>query len=254
MTDLVNAVTDRDAATVKGLLAAGVDPDEPNEDGTTPLYRAAVNGSTELVRVLLAQGADPNLPSGAADEGLPLCAAACWNHAGVVEALLAAGADPDLPEPPHPEQTGPGTPPLLWAVRNGHRESVDLLLAAGADPNTPGNPLTVATRGGRYGIVRSLLERGANPACADDTGRTASAIAIELADADLVALLAGESLWKDRAFTVDRRPAGDGSELITLRFGRDGSYGQASIQNGHRAIAALLEEVLGRGTASRDSL
>ncbi|MFQ6226438.1 ankyrin repeat domain-containing protein [Nocardia sp. NPDC002869] len=80
-----------------------------------------------------------------------------------MRALLAAGADPNTPEPPHPQQTGPGTPPLLWAVRNGHRETVELLLAAGADPEIPGTPLTIAAQGGRYGIVRSLPARGADP-------------------------------------------------------------------------------------------
>lgn len=242
----MEAVDAADPAAAEDLLAAGASPDEPNADGTTPLYRAAVSGATGLVRLLLAHGADPNLPGGAADEGLPLCAAACWNHVETVEALLAGGADPDLPEPGHPEQTGPGTTALLWAVRNGHRETVDLLLAAGADPDTPGTPLTAAARGGRYGIVRSLLAHGADPARTNEEGRTAAAVAADLADRDLVAFLADEPWWRNRACTVHRAPAGDGTEVITLRD----DHGETSIQNGHRAIVALLTEHRAEGGTS----
>ncbi|MGW5388249.1 ankyrin repeat domain-containing protein [Nocardia sp. NPDC003963] len=240
MTDLVTAVSESGPARVRELLAAGADPDKRDSYGTTPLYRAAVQGYAETVRLLLAHGADPHLPGGADDEGLPLCAAACWNHTGVVEALLAAGADPDLPEPPHPEQTGPGTPPLLWAVRNGHRETVELLLAAGADPDIPGTPLTIAARRGGLGIVRSLLSHGADPARPDDSGRTARTIATELATADPVALLVEQWGEPGREFTVQRRPAGDGTEVITLRYGTEGRGGETSMQNGHAAIAGLL--------------
>ncbi|WP_280458037.1 ankyrin repeat domain-containing protein [Nocardia carnea] len=242
MTNLISAVWERDPTAVETLLKEGAEPDEPDEDGSTPLYQAAVHGSTEIVHLLLAYGADPNLAGDPVEEGLPLCAAACWNHTGVVSALLAADADPDLPEPPHPDQTGPGTPPLLWAVRNGHRETVDLLLTAGADPNLSPTPLTIAARGGRYGIVRSLLDHGADPTRTDQDGRTAAQIAAELAGADLVGLLAESPGWGERGYTVHRSPAGDGTELITLRYDdRDGGGGETSIQNGHSAIAALLQ-------------
>lgn len=240
MRELLDAVDAADPAAAAQLLAAGADPDEPDADGTTPLYRAAVNGAADLVRLLLAHGADPNLPGGAADEGLPLCAAACWNHVDTVAALLAGGADPDLPEPGHPEQTGPGSTPLLWAAGNGHRDSVDLLLAAGADPNVPGTPLIAAARGGRYGIVRALVEHGADPALTNGEGHTAAAVAAELADRDPVALLAEQPWWRDSDFTVHRVPAGDGTELITLRD----DHGESSIQNGHSAIVTLLTELL----------
>jgi REP element-mobilizing transposase RayT len=186
-------------------------PRRADEYGTTPLYRASVQGATEAVRL-----------------------------------LLAHGADPDTPEPPHPQQTGPGTPPLLWAVRNGHRETVELLLAAGADPEIPGTPLTIAAQGGRYGIVRSLPAHGADPAGADPRGRTPLAIATRLASADPVALLAEQWAGPDREYSVHRRPAGDGTDVITLRYGDQGQGGETSIQDGHAAIARLLGG-LGRG-------
>lgn len=235
-----------DPAAVEALLAGGTPPDEVDENGTTALYRAAVHGSTEIVRLLLEHGADPNRASAPIEEGLPLCAAACWNHTGVVAALLAAGADPDLPEPPHSEQTGPGTPPLMWAVGNGHRETVDLLLAAGADPDIAGTPLTSAARGGRLGIVRSLLAHGADPTRTDSDGRTPAQRAAELAETDSVDLLAASPGWGGRPYTVHRSPAGDGTERITLRYDDpDGGGAETSIQNGHSAIVTLLRNQSG---------
>lgn len=241
----MDAVWERDPAALEALLMDGASPEETDEEGTTPLSQAAVNGCADLVRLLLAHGADPNRPSAPVEEGLPLCAAACWNHVGVVSALLAAGADPDLPEPPHPQQQGPGTPPLLWAAGNGHLETVDLLLAAGADPNIEGTPLTRAARRGCYGIVRSLLAHGAEPGRTDLEGNTAATIATRLAGADPVAVLAEQASWGVGEYTVERSPAGDGTERITLRYRDTG--GETSIQNGHGAIAALLANTTGSG-------
>jgi ankyrin repeat protein len=97
------------------LLRAGADPDLPGRDGTTPLYRASVQNRPANVRVLLAAGADPHRESGHGDEGLPLCAAACWGHEDSVRELLAAGADPRLRE-----DGGHGRTAVEWAEAGGH--------------------------------------------------------------------------------------------------------------------------------------
>jgi ankyrin repeat protein len=107
------------------LLRAGADPNLPDRDGTTPLYRASVQNRSANVRVLLAAGAGPNTESGTGDEGLPLCAAACWGHEDTVRELLAAGADPLLRE-----DGGHGHTALEWAEAGGHRTTVELISAA----------------------------------------------------------------------------------------------------------------------------
>ncbi|GIE76599.1 serine/threonine protein kinase [Actinoplanes philippinensis] len=104
------------------LLRAGAHPDLPDAAGTTPLYRAAVHGVAENVRVLTAAGADPDRESGTGDEGLPLCAAACWGHDAAVRELLAAGADPRLRE-----DGGHGMTALDWARAGSHQQSLDLM-------------------------------------------------------------------------------------------------------------------------------
>ncbi|MFG1606418.1 ankyrin repeat domain-containing protein [Actinoplanes sp. NPDC049265] len=107
---------------VSELLRAGADPDRPDRDGSTPLYRASVQDMAANIRVLAAAGADPNRESGTGDEGLPLCAAACWGHESAVRELLAAGADPG-----RREDGGRGRTAGEWAEAGGHRRIVELM-------------------------------------------------------------------------------------------------------------------------------
>src|SRR5581483_4993278 len=124
---LTSAVFGSRTKEVGALLSRGADVNGPDKRGTTPLYKASVQGKTEIVRVLLDAGADPNLDSGGETEGTPLCAAAAWGHTDIVRLLLQSGADPNRVEcaNTHPTRA------LNWATRNGHGECVDLLLAAG---------------------------------------------------------------------------------------------------------------------------
>ncbi|GIF20568.1 ankyrin repeat protein [Actinoplanes tereljensis] len=116
-----------------GLLRAHADPNLPGPGGSTPLYRASVQNRANNIRALAAAGADPNVESGTGEEGLPLCAAACWGHLDAVRELLAAGADPSLRE-----DNGHGRTPAEWAEAGGHHHALELLTANGkraADQN-----------------------------------------------------------------------------------------------------------------------
>lgn len=115
---------------IVGLLRDGADPNVPGPDGSTPLYRASVQGRADNVRALVAAGADPNAESGTGEEGLPLCAAACWGHVDTVRELLAAGADPNLRE-----DNGSGRTAAEWAEAGGHHRTLELLSTAG--PSSP---------------------------------------------------------------------------------------------------------------------
>lgn len=127
---LVGAALTGDTARVHALLRSGADPEAADQDGTTPLYAASVQGCADAVAVLLGAGAAPDTESGHGSEGTPLCAAACWGHADVVRVLLAAGADPHLRE-----DHGTGLTPLEWARKGGAwPETVALLEAAGGAP------------------------------------------------------------------------------------------------------------------------
>jgi ankyrin repeat protein len=121
---LLEAAAWADAGDLARLLRAGADPDRPGPGGTLPLYRASVQDRPDNVAALLAAGADPNRESGLREEGLPLCAAACWGHEAAVLALLAGGADPR-----RREDAGTGRTAIEWAEAGGHATTLELLLA-----------------------------------------------------------------------------------------------------------------------------
>ncbi len=76
---------------VKVLLAAGADVRAQNKGGDTPLHFAAARGRVEAVKALLAGGSDVDIRSKLGFT--PLHEAASWSQVGVVKVLLAAGAD-----------------------------------------------------------------------------------------------------------------------------------------------------------------
>ena len=53
----------RELESARVLLECGADADGPGEGGFAPLHTAAQNGDIELVRLLLAHGADPLRPA-----------------------------------------------------------------------------------------------------------------------------------------------------------------------------------------------
>jgi len=90
------------------------------------LLTASSRGLTELVRLLLARGADPHDVRGS-DGWTPLMAAASSGHTETVELLLVNGAPPEA-------AATDGYTPLLEACTNGHSETASLLLRHGANP------------------------------------------------------------------------------------------------------------------------
>jgi ankyrin repeat protein len=241
------SLTDPEAAAreLADLLERGLDPDGPDEDGVTPLYAAAVQGATALVRLLLAAGAAPDRPSGT--EGLPLCAAAVWGHLGAVRALLAAGARPDARE--EFDLT-----PLAWAVRGGHVEVVTALLDAGADPDLPGpgdEPLLCAAAGrGSPAIVRALLDRGAGAGHAQALAEARRWSALDVA-AELTAMLRAAHVEPGARASVRRTLGFDGTERVEVwLLGPDGEARSGDSRDaGHARVVRLLEAVRPRGSA-----
>ena len=135
---------------VATLLAAGVDPNERNQRGWTPLCTAAHSGHLELVRLLLDAGAQLNIPTPrfslnhvlnqkkmlklviAPEQNTcnctPLALAAQQGHTAIVEELLTRGAAAD-------EIDDFDWTPLCRASYNGHKETVRALLAHNANIN-----------------------------------------------------------------------------------------------------------------------
>ncbi len=124
MTDLHQAIERADIGQVWKLIQDGarLDDVDPSFE-LTPLALAAESGSTEIVRILLAAGADP-------DQGgltTPLEAAVVGGHVEVARALLKASVDVN-------HAVDEGFTPLMTAAVTGNAPLVRLLLDAGARP------------------------------------------------------------------------------------------------------------------------
>jgi ankyrin repeat protein len=142
-------------------LDASVDTLDNNQ--RTALYRAALNGNSAVVAILLAAGADNHggpKSSSSADQRKnhymsALRAAVRRDHEAVIHVLLAAGSKPTSLD-------------LYWAIDRGHENIVEKLVAAGADVNTAPRgpvkrtPLQEAILRGHEKIVEMLVAAGAN--------------------------------------------------------------------------------------------
>jgi ankyrin repeat protein len=148
---------------VDRLVELDANVDTLDNDQRTALYRAASNGHSAVVAILLAAGADS---FGGPESSISahqrkkyhtsaLRAAIRRDHEAVIHVLLAAGSKPTSLD-------------LYWAIDRGHENIVEKLVAAGADVNTAPRdyfkktPLGAAIRKGNEKIVEMLIAAGAD--------------------------------------------------------------------------------------------
>ena len=154
------------------LLEAGAD----GSDGwrgcrnRTLLDAAAVGGNEEVVSALLLAGAQPDINVvSASPKRSALYTATVLGHEAIARCLLVAGANVNFHDPVSQSSV------LFEATRGGHRRLATELLIGGADPDCRsryGNPLHVAAYNGLYGVVSTLLLRGADKDALDNDGGT----------------------------------------------------------------------------------
>jgi ankyrin repeat protein len=94
--------------------------------GETPLHMAAIEGSVDIVRFLITQGADVNAVNNRGQT--PLHMACYYNRLDIVKYLVSRGADIDA-------GTEHTQTPLLFAIFNDHIEVIKYLLSQGSDVN-----------------------------------------------------------------------------------------------------------------------
>jgi ankyrin repeat protein len=185
MTELIRAVHRGNLAEVNRLLAAGANPNTPDNNGDTPLmstYRIVNNSSyTQIIDALLAAGADPNIRNNRGHAAIFYC------RTDMVKKLVDAGANPNI-------QDNEGNTALRFVAESEEAEDfIEALLANGADPNIPddeGNtPLMIAAANYVTYTVELLLTFGADPNMQNNEGETAIYSAAILDNIDIVRLL-----------------------------------------------------------------
>ena len=109
------------------LLERGADPLQHDDDGDTAVHYAAGAGNAAYLRILLAQGVNPDTPNRITGK-TPLVSAIMYERDRQFDMLLAAGADPGRAD-------RMGNTPLHVAAQINDPQRVLALLEAGAPPN-----------------------------------------------------------------------------------------------------------------------
>lgn len=164
--DFFQAVGNDNASVAGALLAAGFDPNTPDEKGQPPLLLALRAESFQVAALLLAQ---PSLKvdssNGVGETALMM--AALRGQVDWLQRLLARGARLDKE----------GWTPLHYAASGPEPKTVDLLVQRGArlDALSPNKttPLMMAARYGAEASALMLLASGANPALRNDRNLSA---------------------------------------------------------------------------------
>ncbi|MBQ4593330.1 MAG: ankyrin repeat domain-containing protein [Akkermansia sp.] len=134
-TPLMEAARTGDIVLAKLLLQKGADIHARSDSGMTALHFAAAESTPKMVKLLLAQGATPNLATTSegfllesdATKGVtPLHLAAEAGMAESVQLLLQAGAYADTPD-------AEGNTPYFYAAMRNHTDCMQILHAAGAE-------------------------------------------------------------------------------------------------------------------------
>jgi ankyrin repeat protein len=219
---LAEAVLLGNRTAIENFLALGVDPNEPEPDGTTPLMRAIHGQMPNTAQLLIDAGADVRKANFYGVTALYVAARA--GDVAATRLLLAAGADANVALPASGETV------LMTAAKAGHEDVVAALLtggvegvsvaelgearaaarvaeAAGYSPAT--NPaiasnyadvnarerlygrtaLMIAATEGHLSVVRLLVEAGTDLNVSDAEGSTALSLARSYGHLDVAALL-----------------------------------------------------------------
>lgn len=167
---MIKAAKFDDVKEVTKLLAAGIDPNMVDDQGTPMLVLAAREKSDKVAR-LLVNDPKTNLEQldRAGENAMML--AALNGDAGLVQLLIDKGA----------EVNKKGWTPLHYAATNGHDDIVKLLLdhSAFVDSASPNGttPMMMAARGGHITTVKLLLDEGADLTIKNQIGLTAISFA-----------------------------------------------------------------------------
>jgi serine/threonine-protein phosphatase 6 regulatory ankyrin repeat subunit B len=145
------AIVDRKFETFKFLCDNGLDVNDINNDGYTPLMFASMSEEPEVLKLLIEHNADINSTSSDKYSMTPLLIAISGNNDDAVDFLVARGARIDC-------RTIEGWTPLMLAVQKGNCHATKLLINKGVDVNaTNDNGETALDIAYNYRIQENLM-------------------------------------------------------------------------------------------------
>lgn len=172
---LLEAISNNDLQQVQELIEAGVDVNQPLEDGDTVLMFAVMEGDLDIVKTLLKAGADANVISYQGDNALVQAILGGWQEVfeylrPLTSSEVRQWAQKDA---------------LLGAAAHNNIKALQLLLKFGIDLNAKSEnegdagwtPLMIATELRNIEFAETLLELKADVNVRDNNGRTALMLA-----------------------------------------------------------------------------
>lgn len=189
-TGLFAAAVSGDVAALRTELGGDANPDVRDDYGRTPLHVAAYAGQHEIMRLLVAAGADPNALEN--DRYDIVTIAAVENDVPTLEAALELGTKAS-----NVTSRYDGTA-LIAAAHLGHVQVVDMLVRAGAPLDHVNNlgwtalieSIVLGDGGARHTeTLKVLVDAGANVNLPDGNGHTPLALAEAREFAEMVRIL-----------------------------------------------------------------
>lgn len=195
-TPLLHAACKGRSSTVAMLLDSGADVDRRDNYGGTPLFWAVCTAQFAVVKLLVEHGAE--MSSGEAGGQSPFLRAASGlskpAHADILAYFIRMGAD--VNEADHNGLTG-----LMFAAMGGYEELMRILLAGGVDVHRRSalgeTALVMACRSGQdgqAGVVRLLVDHGAELSVRDQHKQPLHYLAAESGDPMVVTFLLDQGL------------------------------------------------------------
>lgn len=240
---------------VQVLLQYGVDPNLPEKDapGGAALHGAVSGNHPSIVKMLLDHSADPNAEVEASGNALYI--AMRNGHQELVNLLYSAGGSLSLTAAcalgrmdlvgeilaVSPSEANAGDfGPLTQAISSGFGDIVRLLLNVGVELNNPwytSNYMTYAMRFSDEEMVKTLLDKGADPNLSNWLGVSYLHIAAMLGKVDMAKLLL--------EYGVDLEATDD--EYCTTPLGWAAKYGKEEmvlvlLKNGAKASSKRVQD------------
>ncbi len=233
---IASAAEHGDQALVRGLVHEGADVNVPQVGGMTALLWAVYRDDADMVQLLVRAGADVNTEN---DYGVPPLALACTNgSATVVDLLLDGGADANA-------SLAGGETVLMLAARTGSLEVVQQLLAQGADANAQeGRDQTAlmwAAAEGHPSVVRALIDAGADAHATLGSGFTSMFFAVRAGHIDVALNLLEAGVDVNALLEATKNVGNRGANNATFQPIDDGmSPLLMAVRNGHFELAIEL--------------
>jgi ankyrin repeat protein len=182
--NFVQACRDGNSSKALELINDVTNVNQKDIDNNTALYYAVSKGHLDVVRKLIARGADINIKNNELDK-TALHTASVQGHINVVRELIAQGADINI-------QSKIKDTALIHAINYRHLDVVRELIAQGADIHMldcNNNSALIKISGNRpldVQVVRELIAQGADINFQNDYKNTALHVASENGNLDIV--------------------------------------------------------------------